>query len=159
MEESKLNIGCIRFLKMNKDSMSFAHSNESRGVARLASRALEIESARCLSFRGVRNLTERKEFDPKFFRGLAAPIVDIFESTWAGFVIWCYLRSWHQFQNIRISSDWVLQRGHAHMNVFHIFLASVENVAQFALLRMVQIVRSNWHAQREAMQSTNEFTD
>ena len=64
MEESKLNIGCIRFLKMNKDSMSCAHSNESRVVERLASRASKIESARCSSFRGVRNLTERKEFYP-----------------------------------------------------------------------------------------------
>jgi hypothetical protein len=42
MEESKLNIGCIRFLKISKDSMSFAHSNRSRGVARLASRASEF---------------------------------------------------------------------------------------------------------------------
>ena len=82
MEESKLNIGCIRFLKMDKDSMSCAHSNKSRVVERLASRASEIESARCSSFRGVRNLTERKEFDPNFFRGLSAPIVGIFESTW-----------------------------------------------------------------------------
>ena len=82
MEESKLNIGCIRFLKMNKDSMSCAHSNESRVVERLASRASKIESARCSSFRGVRNLTERKEFYPNFFRGLSAPIVGIFESTW-----------------------------------------------------------------------------
>ena len=41
-----------------------------------------VDFARCSSFRGVRNLTERKEFDPNFFRGLSAPIVDIFESTW-----------------------------------------------------------------------------
>ena len=67
---------------MDKDSMSCAHSNKSRVVERLASRASEIESARCSSFRGVRNLTERKEFDPNFFRGLSAPIVGIFESTW-----------------------------------------------------------------------------
>ena len=83
-EESKLNIGCIRFLKMNKDSMSCAHSNRSRVVERLASRAPEIWRARCSSFRGVRNSTERKEFDRNFFRGLAAPIVGIFKSTWVG---------------------------------------------------------------------------
>ena len=79
MEESKLNIGCIRFLKMNKDLMSCAHSNESRVVERLASRASKIESALVIS-RGAK--FERKEFYPNFFRGLSAPIVGIFESTW-----------------------------------------------------------------------------
>ena len=63
--------------------MSFVHSNRSRGVASLASGVLEICRARCPLFRGVRNSTERKESAIRIFRGLAAPIVGIFESTWA----------------------------------------------------------------------------
>ena len=67
----------------DEQRMSCTHSNRSRGAARLASRASGIWRARCSSFRGVRNLTERKEFDRNFFRGLAAPIVGIYLSTWA----------------------------------------------------------------------------
>ena len=79
---------------MTKHSMSFTHPNRSRGVASLASRVSEIWRARCPLFRGMRNSTERKEFDLSFFEASPHP-------SWAFFSLLRYVNKFSKTFSLR----------------------------------------------------------